>query len=375
LLTLATLGAALLAITWIAYPAAVVLVARALAPRRPSRPAVAVLPSVTCVLATRDDPEVVRERVANFLASNYPSERLDVVVGLDATSSTSAEALWSTLPDPRVRVVSGDAPGGKGATLNAAVRSANGELLVFSDARQRFEPDTIRRLVDALHEDERLGAVSGRLLLPRDEQSSLFRQYLRYELAIRSSEAHIHSAVGVSGSVYAMRRPLWPVLPVGVILDDLYVPMRLVLDGWRVGFADDAIAYETRRVAAAQEYRRKVRTLTGNFQLCAWLPACLMPHRNPIWLQFVCHKLLRLLTPWGVAFVVVGVTGLALRAAGAEAPKLLAAAAMAGAWPLLGRDRLARKLRGLALQLASLLAATVTATVNAARTRWDVWAT
>jgi poly-beta-1,6-N-acetyl-D-glucosamine synthase len=372
LTAIALAGLLLLVLTWLAYPAGVVLLARLRRRRPPTELAAEAWPSVTCVLATRDAPDVVRERVADFLAQDYPTDRLDVVVAVD---HAEADALLPALAfsDPRVRVVRGDAPGGKCPALNAAVRAATGALLVFSDARQRFEPTTARRLVRALVADPRLGIISGRLLLPTDEGSNVFRHYLRYELAIRDAEARLHSAVGVSGSVYAMRRALWTPLPAGLILDDLYVPMRLVLAGWRVGFERDALAFETRKVAAGQEYRRKVRTLTGNFQLCAWLPATLVPVRNPIWVQFVCHKLLRLLTPWCAAGVALGAAAIVWRLAGARLPLLLGVAAAGAFWVILGPDPLARKLRSAAIQFASLQAAVVTATVNGLRGRWDVW--
>lgn len=378
MISLVLIGAALLLLAWLIYPGAIVLAARLAGRRAIADGAVDAprAPTVTCVLATRDDADIVIERVRDFLATDHPADRLSVVVGVDAGAVGLVEALRAAggpFDDPRVRVVPGDAPGGKCPALNAAVREATGELLVFSDARQRFERTTIPRLVSALVGDARLGITSGRLLLPRDEKSSVFRHYLRYELAIRDAEARIHSAVGVSGSVYAMRRALWAPLPAGLILDDVYVPMRLALAKWRVGFERDALAFETRQVAAAQEYRRKVRTLTGNFQLCAWLPGVLVPVRNPIWFQFVCHKLLRLLTPWCVAAIALGTAVLVLQAAG-DAAKWLVLAALAGAaWLALGPDPISRKLRGAAIQFGVLQAAVVTATVNGLRGRWDVW--
>ena len=373
---LAIAGLLLVVVPWLAYPAAVVALAR-LAGRRPAAAlADAELPRVTCVLATRDAPDVVRERVADFLAQDYPADRLDVVVGVDAAA---ADALVPALAvaDPRVRVLPGDAPGGKCPALNAAVRAARGDVLLFSDARQRFAPDVARKLVAALAADPRVGVTSGRLVLPADEASGLFRLYSRFELNLRAAEARLHSAVGVSGSVYAMRRALWAPLPAGLILDDLFVPMRLALARQRVGFVPDAYAYETRRVNAGQEFRRKVRTLTGNYQLCAWLPGVLVPGRNPIWLQFVCHKLLRLLLPVGVLLAGVGGAGLAWRAAeaalGPRAWWLAGAAALGAAWAWLGAGGLARRLRGLVVQLASMQAAVAVAAVHGVRGRWDVW--
>jgi biofilm PGA synthesis N-glycosyltransferase PgaC len=377
-LSLAAVGLALVVVPWLLYPAIVVTAARTLgAGARPSaspgRPG-ADWPTVTCVLATRDDATTIAERVADFLAQDYPAERLDVVVALDAGAAPALRAQLGDL-GPRVRLVDGDAPGGKCPALNAAVRAAGGELLLFSDARQRFAPDVAARLVTALRADPRLGITSGRLLLPADDRSSLFRLYSRYELSLRDAEARLHSAVGVSGSIYAMRRALWAPLPAGLILDDVYVPMRLALDGWRVGFEADAHAHETRRVDAGQEFRRKVRTLTGNYQLCAWLPGVLVPIRNPIWLQFVCHKLLRLVLPWGVLLVAAATLLAVLAAAGTWLPWVLGAAVVGAAWLWKGPDALARKLRGIALQFGSMQAAAAVAMAHGLRGRWDVWKT
>jgi cellulose synthase/poly-beta-1,6-N-acetylglucosamine synthase-like glycosyltransferase len=377
-LTLA--GVLLVVLPWLAYPAAVVALARVAGRRRAAEAlgAGAPWPRVTCVLATRDAPDVVAERVADFLAQDYPADRLDVVVAVDAAAAAALlPALAEAARDARVRVVAGDPPGGKCPALNAAVRAATGEVLLFSDARQRFAPDVARKLVGALAADPRLGATSGRLVLPADEASGLFRLYSRFELNLRAAEARLHSAVGVSGSVYAMRRALWAELPAGLILDDLYVPMRLLLGGHRVGFVEDAYAHETRRVNAGQEFRRKVRTLTGNYQLCAWLPGVLVPGRNPVWLQFVCHKLLRLLLPVGVLLAGLGAAGLAWRAAhallGAGAWWLALAAALGAAWVWLGPGAHARVLRGLVVQFASMQAAVAVAAVHGVRGRWDVW--
>jgi len=177
----------------------------------------------------------------------------------------------------------------------------------------------------------------------------------------------------VTGAVYGMRRALWSPLPAGLILDDVYVPMRLVLGGYRVAFSTAARARDTRRFASGQEYRRKVRTLTGVIQLCAWLPAVLVPGRNPIWIQFLFHKLLRLLTPYLVLAILVGGAGLAVRALRAlpvAVPLALAAALVLVLVVLPGlRRRVVHQLSA----AFSLQAAIVVATVNGIRGRWNVW--
>jgi cellulose synthase/poly-beta-1,6-N-acetylglucosamine synthase-like glycosyltransferase len=295
---------------------------------------------------------------------------VEVVVARDAARADATLAELADAPS-NVRVVRGDEPGGKACALNAAVRAATGEVLVFTDTAQRFLPNAIRTLVAALG-DPRLGAVSGALRLRSDGagRPSLADRYWRFERWLRGEEARLHSTVGVTGAVYAMRRADWRALPAGVLCDDLYIPMELVLRGRRVGFCRDAQAVDERRFEASQEYQRKVRTLTGVLQVCAWLPGVLIPLRNPIWLQFVCHKLLRLLTPYLVLIAVVSALGALSDAAvpghGGTLLLVIALGASLLFW-MAGRARAALAM-GVAMQLA-----VVRATWNGLRGDWDVW--
>ncbi len=325
-------------------------------------------PTVTVIVATRD-PEAICERVANLLASDYPAGRLDVVVAIDAlsTSATPIEC-----PGGSSRLVAGDAPGGKASTLNAGVRHATGDVLVFADAAQRFPADAIRNLIIKLESSPRIGAVSGVLQLSQSSESTA-RVYRGYEAALREAEARIHSSIGVVGAIYALRRPLWEPLPTGLILDDVYVPMRVALSGHRVAIATDAIAEERRVHDLGQEYARKVRTLTGVFQLCAWLPSVLLPTRNPVWIQFVLHKLARFLTPFAcltlaVALVVELVQSVPAGDMARHGPPAMVLAAI-----ILLVPRLRSQATRLTLWSVRMQAALVAATFNGFRSRWSVW--
>lgn len=371
--SLALVVALLLLAVWAGYPLVVALAA-ALAGPRPARRAVAAdAPFVSVVVASADPADQVAARVRDALATTYPPDRVEVVVALDPANGRASAAELRDV-DPRLRVVAGDLPGGKAAVLNAGVRAARGDVLVFTDTAQRFAPDAIPALVAELAADARLGAVSGALAVSGGRRARTPAElYWVMERRLRADEARLHSVVGVTGSIYAMRRALWAPLPSGLILDDLYVPMRLALAGHRIGFAPDAHATDGRTFTARQEFRRKVRTLTGNLQLCAWLPGVLVPGRNPIWLQFVFHKLLRLLTPYLALLLLVAVAVVAVRglwALGGVTALLLAAAvpALALAHPAL-RRRIARQVEWIVL----LQAAAVLATLNGVRGRWAVW--
>jgi cellulose synthase/poly-beta-1,6-N-acetylglucosamine synthase-like glycosyltransferase len=377
-----------LAAVWLGYPLIMAgLAARTRAPARASgdtepapdsEPAGSSEPMVSVIIATRDDEAAVRSRIADCLRCAYPPEKLDVVVAVDRRCHDAAARYLSRVPDSassdgRCTVVLGDEPGGKAAALNAGVRAARGEILVFTDTGQRFQPDAITHLVTALQQPG-IGAVSGSLELPRanGSSSSLIGRYWTLERWLRRCEARVHSSVGVSGSIWATRKALWSPLPCDLILDDLYTPMRLALGGYRVAFAEAARAVETRHAQVGHEYRRKVRTLTGVIQLCAWQPAVLVPLRNPIWLQFVSHKLLRLLTPYWVMAIGASMGSGSVRWLASNprvAVGLTPALVVAG----YARRGIVRRLWGGLACALTIQAAVVVATVNGIRRRWDVW--
>ena len=357
--------AAALAYTWLGYP----LLIRALASfsRGQLNSPMTHAATVSVVIATRDASDAVRRRVTDLALTDYPAI-VEIVVALDASSIHPVPA--EEVKDLRipVKLVYGDTPGGKAATLNAGVRAATGDILVFTDTQQRFAPSTVGRLATALMADERVGAVSG--ALHTVGSGKMAELYWRCERWLRRWEAHLYASVGVTGAVYAMRRRSWTPLPSGLILDDLYTPMRLVLERRRIAFEETALAFDARQFAPHDEYLRKARTLTGVVQLCVWLPGVLIPWRNPIWFQFVSHKLLRLLTPY---LLLVG-SLFWLGSMKAAVPPTVAVAALAGLivvvmLPIL----LSRRVRSLVWEGVLLQAAVVKATINAVRGNWNVW--
>lgn len=365
---LAVFSAGGLAAAWLLYPGAMRLLSRVLPAR--SRQVHGYQPTVTVVIATRADEASVRARVDNCLASTYPPELLDVVVAYDRRHGERRplnNAAWNG----RVSFVPGDDPGGKAAALNAGVRAARGDVLVFADTHQAFLDDTIPRLIAALS-DPRTGAVSGSLRLP-EGTPALVARYWQFERRLRRAEARLHSSVGVTGAVYAMRKSLWDPLPPSLLLDDVYTPMRVVLAGYRVGFEEDARAIETRKPNPAQEYGRKVRTQTGVLQLCAWLPAVLLPVRNPIWFQFVFHKLARLLTPYCLMLIAAWMLVRGAAALGGFALVAAALSLLMGFWLARTHTQIGGRIRRAVIEGALIQFAVIVAGFNGLRGRWQVW--
>jgi hypothetical protein len=297
----------------------------------------------------------------------------EIIVVLDQPDAAVTAAL-AGLDDQRVRVGVLRAGRGKAAALNRGVAMAQGDVLVFTDVRQRVAAGAVEELAAALASPD-VGVVSGSLAIASEAGSpGLYDRYWRFERWLRQREADWDSSVGVTGALYALKWELWRPLPENLLLDDVWVPLQVVRAGKRVAFAPRAVATDVGSGSDTTELARKVRTLTGNYQLIAWMPSLLHPGKNRIWWQFVSHKVLRLATPIAVGCLVAG--GLLVSGHWASVGGALGVLGLALAWAvrhtramvLPGLGRLAMVRSGLAL-----FAALVVAALNAARGRWDVW--
>jgi len=297
-------SALLLAYVYFGYPALIWAWARLRERRRPTgepSPAGARTewPAVTLLIVAYNEEAQVPGRIENLLALDYPRDRLEIVLASDG--STDATVTRARAYEPHgIAVIGFETRRGKPAVLNDLVPKAHGDMVVLADARQRFEPGTLRALVTPFR-DERVGAVSGELVLRHGPGATAVGGgvgfYWRYEKFIRRSESLADSTVGATGAIYAIRRELFEPIPEDTILDDVLIPLRIVRRGYRVRFEPDARAADWVAATARQEFGRKVRTIAGNFQLFARERWLLNPWRNRLWLQTVSHKGLRLLGP------------------------------------------------------------------------------
>lgn len=205
---------------------------------------------------------------------------------------------------------------GKAAVLNAVVPELHGQIVVFADARQRFDRGTLRALVESFA-DRRVGAVSGELVLTAGEGTAAAGRgtafYWRYEKFIRSTEGRADSTVGATGAIYAIRRALFEPIPDDTILDDVVIPLRIVKRGYRVLFEPRARAYDRASATARQEFARKARTSAGTFQVFARERWLWNPRRNRLWFETMSHKGLRLLLPLLHAALLVAAAAVAPR--------------------------------------------------------------
>lgn len=251
--------------------------------------------TVSVLLAVKNGEAWLEKKLENLAALDYPGELVDVIVISDG-STDETEQIARRWLDRRVTLIAREAEG-KSAALNAGMANAGGEILLFTDVRQELEARSLRELV-ACFEDPAVGVVSGELIIRegQSEEESSVGLYWKYEKWIRMRLSAIDSILGATGCIYAMRRELAVEMPKSILLDDVFLPLAAFFRGFRSILEPAAKAFDS-PTSLQTEFRRKVRTQAGVYQLLRYYPELLGP-RNRMWMDFVSHKFGRLMLPW-----------------------------------------------------------------------------
>lgn len=251
--------------------------------------------SVSILIAVYNGEAVIREKLRSVVNLDYPKHLLEVMVLSDGSTDRTDEVVREFAGEGIQLVQLPRA--GKPAALNAGIARSTGEILVLTDARQILEPDSVTNLV-ACFSDPTVGAVSGDLPMRQGDtaEKGSTALYWVIERWIRKNLGRLDSTFGTTGPFYAMRRELAPVMPAHTLLDDMYLPLAGYFRGYRIVVDEEAVAWET-AFPMKGEFRRKVRTLAGNYQIVQQYPA-LLSRRNRMLFHFLSYKLGRLALPW-----------------------------------------------------------------------------
>jgi len=275
--------------------------------RRPVRKD-AIEPSVSILIAAYNEADVIGEKIRNSLALDYPAECLEIVVASDGSSDATAQIVRSLIPKAirtTLRLLDYPENRGKLTVLNESVPQLSGEIVVFSDASSMLEPTALRNLV-ANFADPRVGAVSGVYKVLRKEIANLGPQedmYWKYETFLKVQEAKLGALTGAHGSLYAMRRSLYPFPPVGTINDDFVIPTSVLRHKLRIAYEPKAVAFE--EAEEMEGFGRRVRITAGNVAQLREVRGLLRPLHPVVLFCFVSHKAGRLAVPFAMvtAFV------------------------------------------------------------------------
>ncbi len=267
-----------------------------------------VLPELTIVIPLYNESALIRKKMDDFQLINYPIDKIKYIFVSDGSTDASNSVL-SILEseDPHVSVIYVDERKGKPNALNMAMEKVETDVVVFSDIRQTISPDSIINMVSQLLSDESIGVVCGELVHLNHEgaTSENVGVYWKYEKWIRHSESDFYSTVGTTGALYVLYRKDFSKISINTILDDFEIPMNILRNGKLLKISKNSFIYDVAHENINDEKTRKIRTLSGNYQSFMRMKWLFSPFENPVFIQFISHKFLRLVVPYLMFFILI----------------------------------------------------------------------
>jgi lipopolysaccharide/colanic/teichoic acid biosynthesis glycosyltransferase/GT2 family glycosyltransferase len=282
----------------------------------PALPGDGALPCVAVLIPAHNEARTLRGKLNNSLNLDYPSDRLKILVCSDG-STDGTDAIVEGFAHRGVTLLRNEVRSGKATAVERLFSASDTDLVLFTDASARLQPDCLKRLVAALDAPSVAVAVARyevRPGNPEDDESpnpQAEAAYWGFEARLRKAEAERDMLLGASGAGYLIRREVVTLPPKDTINDDFVIPLTARLSGHRVAYVHDAVVSETPTESTTTQYRRWVRIAYGNWQMMARYAAAFSLARPRVALPFL-RKLTRTLGPW---FLLAGVVTLGVAAA------------------------------------------------------------
>ncbi|MEI7801464.1 MAG: glycosyltransferase family 2 protein [Bacteroidota bacterium] len=257
-------------------------------------------PTISILLSVFNEEKVIEEKIKNIFESDYPTDKLEIIIGNDCSSDSTREIITrQETRNPKLITRNFDVRRGKPAVLNDLVKAANGEIILLTDANIFFEKDAIKKLV-AHFNDAKIGLVGGNIINKASGKgiSNQEKTYINRENRIKFLEGkNLGSMIGPFGGFYALRKNLYQTVPENFLVDDFFICMNVLEQNFKSIAEPEAIAYEEVSEDWKQEYKRKARISAGNFQNLLHFESLLLQFNGTAFC-FFSHKVLRWFGPF-----------------------------------------------------------------------------
>ncbi len=252
------------------------------------------LPEVTLFITAYNEETVVKEKMANCEALDYPERKLKIVWVTDGSNDGTNELLKAY---PRVRIIYQPERQGKTAALNRGMEYVMSPIVVFTDANTMINREAIREIVREFT-DKNVGCVAGEKRIACKEKDGAAGGgeglYWKYESALKSLDSRLYSAVGAAGELFAIRLGLFESMEKNTLLDDFILSLRIAQKGYKIAYCDRAYAIECASDNMKEEEKRKVRIAAGGLQSIWRLRSLLNIFRyRMLCFQYISHRVLR----------------------------------------------------------------------------------
>lgn len=260
------------------------------------------LPTLSVLIPAYNEELVIGKKINSVLKSDYPSEKLEILVGSDASTDQTNFILKQLKElNPALQLFLFEERIGKPGIINRLVEKALGEVLVLTDANVMLENNTLSELVRYFKEDG-IGLVDSRLISTGIRKEGISRQekfYTGREVSIKHHESVLWGTMmGPFGGCYAIRKSLYTPVPDHFLVDDFFINMSVLKQGAYCISNILARVREDVSNSPGEEFKRKKRISAGNYQNLFRFSSMLIKGRKGVGFCFLSHKVIRWIVPF-----------------------------------------------------------------------------
>jgi cellulose synthase/poly-beta-1,6-N-acetylglucosamine synthase-like glycosyltransferase len=278
------------------------------------------LPKVSILISIYNEELVISEKIETILASDYPLEKIELLIGSDCSNDKSNEIVSEFVNKNNIiKFFPFTERQGKPSVINKLFQISTGDIIILTDANVMFDKNSIFELVK-FFKDKTIGLVDSQMInkgIVKNGISVQESSYISREVKIKNNESNIWGTMmGPFGGCYAIRKTLFQPVPPNFLVDDFYINMKVLEQGYKAINNTKAIVFEDVSNNLSIEFKRKIRIATGNFQNLAKFKHLLFAgvaikskkiaitkHYNSFGLafSFYSHKILR----WIIPFIII----------------------------------------------------------------------
>lgn len=285
-------------------------------------------PNVTIMVVAHNEEKVIKTKLENLIAVDYPRRKLEIVVTSDfSTDDTNriVEDFIQEHPEIKLRLHKTVNHGGKTNAQNEAQKLIHAEILIMTDANCFFKEDAVKELV-AVFCDPTVAYVCGSTVFTNSITNATALSESTYwdlDSKCRDIESRFQTITAGDGNIYACRNSLYEDVPL-IECHDSSFPVLFALKGYRAVYHPKAVAFEKSGENDKDEYKRKVRMNRNLFHNILpsvkilnifkykWFTVFWLGHRTCRYLLWIAHLLLLVLSSilafrnwfWMTTFVV-----------------------------------------------------------------------
>ena len=260
------------------------------------------LPKVSILISAFNEEEVIGKKIISIFENDYPQNKIQVLIGSDCSTDKTNEIVRTlTEKYKNLHFFEYTVRQGKGNVINNLFDSSNGNILILTDANVIFDKNTIFEMIK-YYKTPKIGLVDTNMMnvgMKKDGISFQEKAYISREVLIKNQESILWGTMmGPFGGCFSLRKELFEKVPKNFLVDDFYINMKVYEKKFAGINSIDSIVYEDVSNNLKDEFMRKIRIATGNFQNLVAFRKLLLPLNSGLSFSFLSHKVLRWIGPF-----------------------------------------------------------------------------